>query len=80
MAVVVADTPYHAQDAAELVDVAYDPLPCVVDAADCPAPLARRCCGRRIPGNLAFRFRKGDPDSRRRPHSPGPLTWPSWSW
>jgi carbon-monoxide dehydrogenase large subunit len=38
VAVVVADTPYHAQDAADLVQVDYAPLPAVTDAE---AALAR---------------------------------------
>ena len=40
VAVVVADTPYHAQDAAELVLVDYAPLPAVTDAEAALAPAA----------------------------------------
>jgi carbon-monoxide dehydrogenase large subunit len=38
VAVVVADTPYHAQDAADLVQVDYAPLPAVTDAEAALAP------------------------------------------
>ena len=34
VAVVVTEDPYQGEDAAELVDVDYDPLPAVVDPAD----------------------------------------------
>ncbi len=59
VAFAVADTATLAQDAAELVAVEYDSLPCVVEAADAlqaDAPLLWEG----VPGNLAFRFTKGD--------------------
>jgi carbon-monoxide dehydrogenase large subunit len=42
VAVVVADTPYHAQDAADLVAVEYAPLPAVTDAEAALLPEAPR--------------------------------------
>ncbi len=59
VAFALADTPYRAQDAAELVDVEYDPLPAVVDAEAALLPGAP-LLWEEAPGNLAFRFRKGD--------------------
>ena len=59
VAFVVAETAQLAWDAAELVEVEYEPLPCVVEAADAlreGAPLVWDD----VPGNLAFRFQKGD--------------------
>ena len=44
VAFVVAETAFAAQDAAEVVEVDYDPLPCVVEAADALAA-GRHCCG-----------------------------------
>ena len=58
----VATTATLAQDAAEMVSVEYEPLPCVVEAADAlsdGAPLLWDG----VPGNLAFRFAKGDRDA-----------------
>ena len=59
VAFAVADTAVAAQDAAEAVDVAYDPLPCVVEAVDALAPGAPLLWDD-VPGNLSFRFNKGD--------------------
>lgn len=59
VAFVVADTLHAARDAAETVAVDYDPLPCVVDAAAALAPGAPLLWDA-APGNLAFRFVKGD--------------------
>ena len=59
VAFVVAETAFAAQDAAELVSVDYDPLPCVVEAADALAPGAP-VLWNEAPGNLSFRFHKGD--------------------
>ncbi len=60
VAFAVAVTPYGAQDAAELVSVGYDPLPCVTEAADALLPGAPVLWDD-VPGNLAYVFRKGDP-------------------
>ena len=59
VAFVVAETEAQALDAAELVAVEYDALPCVVEAVDALAPGAPQLWDD-VPGNLAFRFRKGD--------------------
>ena len=60
VAFVVADTPAAARDAAERVVVEYRTLPPVVDAAAALAPGAPLLWDE-APGNLSFRFRKGDP-------------------
>ena len=59
VAFVVAATASLAQDAAELIGVRYDTLPCVVEAADALAEGAPLLWAD-APGNLAFRFVKGD--------------------
>ena len=59
VAFVVARTRSAARDAAELVEVAYDPLPCVVEARDALAPGAVQIWDD-VPGNLSYRFEKGD--------------------
>jgi carbon-monoxide dehydrogenase large subunit len=59
VAFVVAETEAAALDAAEGVLVEYDALPCVTEAADALAPGAPLLWDD-VPGNLAFRFRKGD--------------------
>lgn len=59
VAVVVADDRYRAADAAELVEVDYEPLPAVVDAeaaASPGAPLVHVDA----PGNVAFEWELGD--------------------
>ena len=59
VALIVADTRDQARDAAERVVVAYLPLPAVVDAAAALAADAPRLWDA-APGNLAFRFERGD--------------------
>ncbi|GGG33106.1 carbon monoxide dehydrogenase [Caldovatus sediminis] len=59
VAVVLADTPAAARDAAERIEVGYDPLPAVVDARAALAPGAPRL-HEEAPGNLAYVFEKGD--------------------
>src|SRR5438270_12106081 len=59
VAFVVADTSDQARDAAELIEVAYRPMPAVVDAAAAfaaGAPLLWY----EAPGNLFYRFERGD--------------------
>src|SRR5919109_930513 len=59
VAVVVADTPYAAKDAGELVDVDYDSLPAVADAEQAlssGAPVVHEGA----PGNVCFRWSLGD--------------------
>ena len=64
VAFVVAETAAEARDAAERVVVEYRQLPSVVDAAVALAPGAPLWWDE-VPGNLSFRFRKGDPDAVR---------------
>ena len=55
VAVVVAETPYQAYDALELVEVEYEPLPCVVDpeqAMKAGAPQLHDT----VPNNVAFHW------------------------
>ena len=61
VAVVVADTAYHAQDAADVITVDYDPLPAVTDAEEALAPDAPRV-HRELASNLGVRWtrEKGD--------------------
>ena len=61
VAVVVAETPYQAYDALDLIEVHYDPLPVVTDpekaaAADAPQLHAKDGNGEDIPGNQAFHW------------------------
>jgi len=56
---VVADTTEQARDAAELIEVAYRPLPAVVDAAAALAAGAPLLWDE-APGNLSYRFGRGD--------------------
>lgn len=59
VAFVVAETPQQARDAAELVEVDYDPLPAVVDTAAALAAGAPQVSPEH-PGNLAFDWEMGD--------------------
>jgi len=68
VAVVVAETPYLAHDALDLIEVHYDPLPVVTDpeeaaAADAPQLHAKDGNGDDIPGNQAFHWTVGDGDA-----------------
>ena len=59
VAVVIAESKEAAQDAAEMVDVGYDPLPAVVDMNEAPgddAPLVHDGA----PNNLSFTWELGD--------------------
>ena len=62
VAIVVADSPYRARDAAEQIVVEYEPLPAVIDMAKAVAggPFVHESLGT----NVAFRmpFSAGDPD------------------
>ena len=55
VAVVVAETPYLAQDALELIDVDYEPLPAVTDPAQAAAAGAPQVHAS-VPGNQAFHW------------------------
>src|SRR5437660_4766039 len=59
VAFVVADTNEQARDAAELIEVAYRPLPAVVDATAALAAGAPLLWDE-APGNLSYRFERGD--------------------
>ena len=59
VAAIIAQNAEQARDAAELVQVDYEPLPSVIDAKvalDTKAPLLHDCA----PGNVCFRFERGD--------------------
>jgi len=56
---VVGDTPEQALDAAEAVDIDYEPLPCVTDARAALAPNAPLLHAD-APGNVCFRWVRGD--------------------
>ena len=59
VAVVIADDRYRAEDAAELVEVEYEPLPSVADARKAMEPGAPLVHDD-APGNLCFRWALGD--------------------
>ena len=62
VAFLVAETPTAARDGAEAVTVEYEPLPVVVDGAAAMAPTAPQLWDE-IPGNLSYRFQKGDAEA-----------------
>lgn len=62
VAVVVAEDRYVARDAAELVEVEYDPLPAVVDGKKAAQDGAPQVFDE-APGNVAFDWELGDRDS-----------------
>jgi carbon-monoxide dehydrogenase large subunit len=59
VAVVIADSPYVARDAAELVNVDWEPLPAVADAAKALQPGAPSLHDE-APDNVSFRWQLGD--------------------
>ena len=59
VAFVVAETRLQAQDAAELIDVTYEPLPAVADTAKAIEP-GQPAVHPEAPGNLAFDWHYGD--------------------
>ena len=63
VAYVVAETIAQARDAAELVEVAYEPLPTVVDLDDAAAPGAVKVWDECADGNVAFRLRFGNKEA-----------------
>jgi len=65
VAVVVAETPFAAQDAAELVAVDYEELPPVTDARAALQPDAPQIYPE-APGNLAYDYRMPDDDANAR--------------
>lgn len=63
VAIVLAQDPYVARDALDLIDVDYEPLPVVTNQEQAMAPGAPQLYDE-VPGNLAFhwKFANGDPD------------------
>ncbi|MEQ9642151.1 MAG: xanthine dehydrogenase family protein molybdopterin-binding subunit [Alphaproteobacteria bacterium] len=61
VAMVVAETLAQAKDAAELVEVDYEPLPAVTDTAEAHAATAPRVWDEN-PDNISHRFERGDKD------------------
>jgi carbon-monoxide dehydrogenase large subunit len=59
IALVVAESAVQAQDAAELIEIEYRDLPCVVDAEEALAAGAPQIHDE-VPGNLAFESETGD--------------------
>ncbi len=59
VAMVVAETAFAAQDAAELIEVEYEELPVVIDPVAALAPGAPQLHDD-VPGNLPFEFEAGD--------------------
>lgn len=59
VAVIVAETAYQAQDAAELIEVDYEDLPVLVEAADAVAAGATRIHDE-VPNNLALDYEYGN--------------------
>jgi carbon-monoxide dehydrogenase large subunit len=62
VAIVVADTVNRARDAAEAVEIHYDPLPSVIATADSVLPGAAQLWPQ-FPGNVCFSYRQGDHDA-----------------
>ena len=62
VAVIVAETEHQAQDAAELIEVNYEDLPVLVDAADASAAGTARIHDE-VPNNLAFEYEYGNRDA-----------------
>ncbi len=62
VAMVIADTPNQAKDAAEAVNVSYDPLPAVVDVATARADGAPQLHPE-APGNLIYNWSLGEEDA-----------------
>ena len=60
VAMVLADSPAAAQDAAEHVSVEYEALPAATDPHQALSPGAPQVWPQ-APGNLAYRFQRGDP-------------------
>ena len=63
VAFVVAETLAQARDAAELVEVDYEPLPVVVDIEDAAKPGAAKVWDECPDGNVAFRLMFGNKDA-----------------
>jgi carbon-monoxide dehydrogenase large subunit len=60
IAVVIAETKAQAKDAAELVEIDFEPLPAVVDSLDALKAGAPQVHGDAAPGNLCYDWELGD--------------------
>jgi aerobic carbon-monoxide dehydrogenase large subunit len=60
VAVVIAETKAQAKDAAELVEIDFEPLPAVVDSLDALKAAAPQVHGDAAPGNLCYDWELGD--------------------
>jgi carbon-monoxide dehydrogenase large subunit len=60
IAVVIAETKAQAKDAAELVEIDFEPLPAVVDSLDALKAAAPQVHGDAAPGNLCYDWELGD--------------------
>jgi carbon-monoxide dehydrogenase large subunit len=58
--VVIAETRAQAKDAAELIEIDFEPLPAVVDSKDALKPGAPQVHGDAAPGNLCYDWELGD--------------------
>lgn len=65
VAMVVAEDPYTARDALDLIEVEYEPLPAVVDQEKAMQPGAPQLHDG-VPGNVAFHWTAGDRDKTAR--------------
>src|SRR5215471_14478831 len=63
VAYVVAETAAQARDAADLIEVEYEPLPTVVDLEDASKPGAAKVWDDNADGNVAFRLRFGNQEA-----------------
>ena len=63
VAYVVAETAAQARDAAEMVEVDYEPLPTAVDVEDAAKPGAAKVWDECADGNVAFRLRFGNQEA-----------------
>jgi aerobic carbon-monoxide dehydrogenase large subunit len=63
VAYVVAETVAQARDAAELIEIDYEPLPAVVDLEDAAKPGAAKVWDECADGNVAFRLRFGNQEA-----------------
>src|SRR5262245_30453348 len=60
VAFVVAETPAQARDAAELIDITYEPLPSATNVDDAVAPDAAKVCDDCPQGNVGYGLMFGD--------------------
>src|SRR5690349_11681220 len=63
VAYVVAETAAQARDAAEMIEVDYEPLPAIVDLDDAAKPGAAKVWDECADGNVGFRLRFGNQEA-----------------